>query len=205
MTWLLGGRIIKANRGLIEPALALGQGQIVRVPSFGLKESDEVARAIEKAADNLASAQHKANHDDLTGLPNRSLFYEIVASQAQLAVRNESTFSLLFIDLDGFKKVNDKLGHAAGDEVLRLVAVRIKSLLRLSDTASRLGGDEFAVALPDTTGHDAEIVAAKIVHALSVPYVFDSQVMNINGLFRQYIPKQSLLYVLQEMPGIMRL
>ena len=181
LAWLIGGRIIRANRGLIAPALALGEGKPMHVPIFGLREADEVGEALTKAAERLSVAQYKANHDNLTALPNRGLFYDVVTRHLRLAARNRSTVSLLFIDLDGFKRINDEFGHAAGDEILRLVAARLGKLVRVSDTSSRLGGDEFAVVLPDTGAEYAEIVAKKIVDGLSVPYEVHSQLLRISA------------------------
>ncbi|MBC7415058.1 MAG: GGDEF domain-containing protein [Herminiimonas sp.] len=178
---MIGGRIIRANRGLIAPAFALGEGKPIDVPKFGVREADEVGEALAKASERLLATQHKANHDNLTALPNRGLFYEVVARQMRTAARNKSTLSLLFIDLDGFKKINDQFGHAAGDEILRQVAARFGQLLRASDTSSRLGGDEFAVALSDTEVERAEIVAKKIVEGLSVPYMINSQLLHISA------------------------
>ena len=87
----------------------------------------------------------------------------------------------MFIDLDGFKGINDQFGHAAGDELLRQVAARLAQHLRASDTSSRLGGDEFAVALPDTGEERAKIVAEKIVEVLSAPYLITSQSLRISA------------------------
>lgn len=89
---------------------------------------------------------HMAQHDALTELPNRAAFHDLLSRY--LAGGNEC--ALLYIDLDRFKPVNDSLGHAAGDEVLRLVAERIREELRMDDISARLGGDEFAVLLPET-------------------------------------------------------
>lgn len=181
LAWLLAAKIIAANRGLVAPALALGEGNLIHVPRFGLKEADEVGSALEKAAEKLSISQYKANHDSLTTLPNRTLFYEVVAKQLLLASSNKSPLSLLFIDLDGFKKINDQYGHAIGDEILRCVASRLSSILRQSDTPSRLGGDEFSVALPNTSLECAEIVAKKIIDGLSAPYKIDSRCLHISA------------------------
>ena len=181
LAWLVGGRIVRANLGLIAPALALGEGQHLEVSSFGVKEADEVRKALGRAAQRLVMAQHKANHDNLTNLANRGLFYEIVDKQLRVAARNGSLLSLLFIDLDGFKKINDQFGHAAGDNLLREVASRLRGALRQSDTCARLGGDEFAVALPDTDAQDAELIAVKVIKCLSEPYEFDSSLMHISA------------------------
>ena len=176
-----GRRITEAHRGLIAPALALGTGSRVSVPDFGLKEANAIGEALEFASNKLATAQFNATHDSLTGLPNRFLFYEIISTQIKIARRNKSVLSLLFIDLDGFKQINDQHGHAAGDYLLRTAAERMLSLLRNSDTASRLGGDEFAVALPDTSPEAAALVARKIIDELSQPYHFDERLLHVSA------------------------
>ncbi len=178
---VISRRISKANRGLIAPAMALGTGMPVFVPNFGLKEANEVGQAIESASNKLATAQYNATHDSLTGLPNRLLFYEIVAKQIKMTVRAKSTLSLLFIDLDGFKQINDQHGHIAGDDLLCTAANRLSVMLRSSDTASRLGGDEFAVALPDTSPEAAAMVAKKIIGSLSEPYDFDGKLLRVSA------------------------
>jgi diguanylate cyclase (GGDEF)-like protein len=115
-------------------------------------------------------AMRDAFHDSLTGLPNRSLFLESLNSALQRATRQRSQVTVLFIDLDRFKDVNDSLGHAAGDELLVCVAGRIRSCLRGEDSAARLGGDEFAVLLERTTGDDAGwLVASRIIKSLLDP------------------------------------
>lgn len=181
LAWLVSGRIIRANRGLIVLASALGEGRDLTISRFGVREADEVGAALAKTAEQLAASQHKANHDNLTGLPNRGLFYEIVAKQLRITARNGSPLSLLFIDLDGFKKINDQYGHAAGDHLLCAVASRLGSALRRSDTCARLGGDEFAVALPDTGKLDAELIGLKVIKCLSGPYEFDSHLMHVSA------------------------
>ena len=118
-----------------------------------------------------ARIQHVAHHDSLTGLPNRLLFNDRLAQQLSLAKRDSRRFALLYLDLNRFKPVNDALGHAAGDELLRGVATRIRRLLRESDTLARVGGDEFIVILPSVARRDqAEVVAGKIVAALAAPF-----------------------------------
>jgi diguanylate cyclase (GGDEF)-like protein/PAS domain S-box-containing protein len=113
-----------------------------------------------------ARLRHDADHDPLTGLLNRRRFEEELDCHAIDCVRYGAHGALLLIDLDDFKPVNDRLGHAAGDTVLRRVAEVLRDKLRGSDRIGRLGGDEFAVLLPRGTADEAEAVAEKIVTAL---------------------------------------
>ncbi|MBF0261591.1 MAG: diguanylate cyclase [Magnetococcales bacterium] len=116
--------------------------------------------------------QRLAHHDVLTGLPNRMLFREHALQLLAKAHRTDSTFSVLLLDLDRFKQVNDTLGHAAGDQLLQQVSQRIRNTMRGSDLLARLGGDEFALLIDAL--HDPlniAIVAEKIVHALVEPFM----------------------------------
>ena len=113
--------------------------------------------------------RHQALHDPLTGLPNRVLFVDRL-SHALVRRNRTGGIAALFVDLDDFKDINDSLGHAAGDELLRLVAERLASVLRPEDTACRLGGDEFAFLLEDADRVRAESVARRILVALAEPF-----------------------------------
>jgi diguanylate cyclase (GGDEF)-like protein/PAS domain S-box-containing protein len=117
-----------------------------------------------------AQLAHQAFHDPLTDLANRELFRDRV--EHALARRHGQPLAVLFLDVDDFKKVNDRLGHSAGDKLLLSVADRIRHCLREGDTAARLGGDEFGVLLEDT--RDASIVAERIRHAVGEPMSIDS-------------------------------
>ncbi|GEM44642.1 sensor domain-containing diguanylate cyclase [Deinococcus cellulosilyticus] len=110
-----------------------------------------------------------AHHDPLTGLPNRTLFEDRLQQTLLRASRNQESFALLMLDLDGFKKVNDTLGHDAGDELLIEIACRLRSVLRQSDTVARLGGDEFMVLLPEVNETGALQVAEKIREQIEIP------------------------------------
>jgi diguanylate cyclase (GGDEF)-like protein len=105
---------------------------------------------------------HDSRHDPLTALPNRRAFEERLAVEVARSSRYEHPFSLCLLDLDGFKDVNDRLGHQAGDEVLRAVA-SILDQSRVADDCFRIGGDEFAIVMPETTAKEAGIAAARIV------------------------------------------
>ena len=113
---------------------------------------------------------HQAFHDPVTKLANRALFSDRVEHALMRASRNIPEIAVMFVDLDDFKTVNDSLGHAAGDEVLRAVGERLKSAVRPTDTVARFGGDEFAVLLDGVTGsEDAADAAARILRALDIP------------------------------------
>jgi diguanylate cyclase (GGDEF)-like protein len=117
-----------------------------------------------------AELAHQAFHDALTGLANQALFRDRVGHALERLGRDGSRVAVLFIDLDDFKRVNDSLGHSAGDEMLVTVAARISSCLRAGDTASRLGGDEFAVLIDDVRDDgDAVALAERILEALRRP------------------------------------
>ncbi len=116
-----------------------------------------------------------AHHDALTGLPNRVFFHERL-EQATMQAKRGVPFVLMSLDMNGFKGVNDTLGHAAGDELLQTVAQRLRACVRESDTVARLGGDEFAVIQtgPKEDG-DAVVLAKRLIHALGQPYLLHGQ------------------------------
>ncbi len=118
-----------------------------------------------------ARIHHMAHFDNLTGLPNRVLFNDRLHQSISMARREKRELALCYLDLDGFKAVNDTLGHDRGDELLKLTASRLKHAVRESDTVARLGGDEFAVILPQITGRgDTGLVAEKIIDMLAAPF-----------------------------------
>ncbi len=115
--------------------------------------------------------RHQALHDALTGLPNRTLVLDRVEQMVSRARRRFGVPSVLFIDLDGFKEINDTLGHTAGDLLLRAVGARLEAVLRRSETIGRLGGDEFVVlAEGDTNGPAPELVAERLLEVLREPF-----------------------------------
>jgi diguanylate cyclase (GGDEF)-like protein len=136
--------------------------------------------AIRKQAEETASRQ--AQYDSLTDLPNRSLFLNLLRKELKSADRKGSTVGLMFIDLDGFKDVNDTLGHAAGDLLLQTAAERLISCGRPGDTVARLGGDEFTMILPNLQkSEDATSIAQRILDALSRPFVLDESEAVVSG------------------------
>jgi diguanylate cyclase (GGDEF)-like protein/PAS domain S-box-containing protein len=114
---------------------------------------------------------YMAHHDFLTGLPNRALFQDLLEKSISLSKRTGDIGAVLLLDLDGFKGINDTMGHDAGDLLLKAVAERLREIVRSSDTLARLGGDEFTVVLNNLGNKDeASIVATKIIDVLSRPF-----------------------------------
>ncbi|MGB8434720.1 MAG: GGDEF domain-containing protein [Burkholderiales bacterium] len=129
-----------------------------------------------------AQVRHVAYHDELTGLPNRSLLLDRFNQAVAQGARQGRRVALLFLDLDGFKRVNDELGHGAGDALLQQVAGRLTACIRAGDTACRYGGDEFVIMLPEIDGQEsAAAVAEKIRNQLSAPYLVDGGTVTVTA------------------------
>lgn len=123
-----------------------------------------------------------AYHDTLTGLPNRALFLDRIGQAITQARRSGQSLALMFIDLDGFKAVNDNLGHKYGDVVLQQVAKRLSESVREADTVARFGGDEFVVILPGLSGkRDIDRLANKLLTALALPIPIEDERIVIGG------------------------
>jgi diguanylate cyclase (GGDEF)-like protein/PAS domain S-box-containing protein len=183
------GEVIHENRKVVyEPVTP--DGRSFDIVATSIKNSDgtvskmEVIRnvTVEKEAQKKVKEQqekleYQAYYDSLTGLPNRRLFYDRLEQGIEKAKRNGEKMALLFIDLDRFKEINDSLGHDAGDEVLKIVAQRLRGVIRAEDSLSRLGGDEFTILMQNLKqGQDASVLAQKIFKALSeVMYVDDNE------------------------------
>jgi diguanylate cyclase (GGDEF)-like protein/PAS domain S-box-containing protein len=128
----------------------------------------------------IRQIEQLAHYDSLTHLPNRTLFYDRLGQAIMMAKRNKRSIVLMYIDLDGFKQVNDMLGHYGGDLLLVEVAKRLRLCVRESDTLARLGGDEFTVILNDThEREDMEMLAKKIIESISHLFVLEGRPVNI--------------------------
>jgi diguanylate cyclase (GGDEF)-like protein len=139
-------------------------------------------RQRESRISHARRVEHLAYHDGLTGLPNRSFLSKILDDRIRQAGRYGRQFAVLFLDLDGFKQINDTLGHDAGDDLLREVAKRLEDALRKSDTVARMGGDEFMVLLPEVEGEDqVSIVAGKILATLAEPFQLLGEKFSVTG------------------------
>jgi diguanylate cyclase (GGDEF)-like protein len=129
-----------------------------------------------------AEIRRLAYHDSLTGLPNRNLFYDRFEQAIRHAERENGGFALCFIDLDGFKHINDRYGHVNGDRLLNAVARRLEDAVRSSDTVARFGGDEFVVLLQEVDDRSAaQQLADMLLQTIRQPYILDQQNMLISS------------------------
>ncbi|MFT7491211.1 MAG: diguanylate cyclase (GGDEF)-like protein [Pseudohongiellaceae bacterium] len=136
--------------------------------------------ALNDAKKTSLKHEHSANHDPLTSLANRNLFFSRLTHLTKQLHRYDRHHAILYIDLDFFKKINDKHGHYVGDKVLQLFAQRLVTNIRTGDTAARLGGDEFAVILEEITSEKAQRVSQKLLNEMEKPFLIDKLSLNIN-------------------------
>jgi diguanylate cyclase (GGDEF)-like protein len=162
-------RMKAAIIAMIPAAEALSRSEKVELPPDRYVETQLLGEALKSASAKLTSSEYSAQHDALTGLPNRAFLQVLLPRMHSQSLRQQSALTLLYLDLDGFKAVNDSLGHAAGDEVLTLTAERIQACIRSADIGVRLGGDEFVVVLPNTGRAGALETAERIREALGQP------------------------------------
>jgi diguanylate cyclase (GGDEF)-like protein len=146
------------------------------------RDNARLARKVAQLERDVALARHTANHDPLTGLPNRTLLLDRLRQAVLSAERQQSDVGVLLLDLDGFKQVNDELGHAAGDQLLCQVAARLAASVRACDTASRYGGDEFVILLPGVRGaEDVQAMALKVAAELKGSFVLNGEFVDIGA------------------------
>ena len=178
------------ERPAFECALDLGHGKTwLRVEATPLQEPGQAAAGllftlvdVTDLREQARRNEQRANHDALTGLANRARFEQKLNDAAALCQAQDRRTSVLFIDLDGFKGVNDTLGHQAGDDVLKAVASRIKRVLRGEDLVARLGGDEFAVLLGDVADETViQRVMAKIDKAVREPVAVTGGIASVGA------------------------
>ncbi len=146
---------------------------------FRVRNMLEVRLLHEAARDHGKELESLALTDPLTGLANRRLLVDRLSVEMVHARREHSGLALLYLDLDGFKEINNTLGHAAGDTLLKMVAARLQSTVREEDTVARLGGDEFVIVLRLTEGDDAGQVATKVIAAVARPYLIEGKAASV--------------------------
>lgn len=164
----------RAEEALLQAHGALEQRVVERTAEL----ANANAQLQEEVFERMQAEQriwHVAHHDSLTGLPNRTLLHDRLQQALAHAQRGRHRVGVMFLDLDRFKSVNDTLGHAIGDELLKQVAARLKSVVRAVDTVSRLGGDEFVIVLHEMSSPDDAVqVAEKIIKVLASSVSIDS-------------------------------
>ena len=142
-----------------------------------------ISRDISERKQAEMRLEYLAMHDEMTGLPNRQLFHDRLVQALERARRERhGVLAVMLLDLDNFKDVNDTYGHACGDDLLRLVAQRLQTCLRKSDTAARMGGDEFTIIVEEMSGREGcLLVAQKVLDALSKPMEIEGNVFHITA------------------------
>ncbi|MCB1908943.1 MAG: EAL domain-containing protein [Rhodocyclaceae bacterium] len=184
---IIARSISRPVTALVEFAQRLEAGQYDQgPPAGGSDELGQLANAFNNMRLAISAREQQikamAYHDSLTGLPNRALFNDRLHQAIGVAKRLNHPVSVMLIDLNRFKEVNDTLGHHVGDMLLREVAVRLRGVLaRASDTAARLGGDEFAVLLPTAGSSVAEDMAQRLRRALMQPVVIEDRQLDVEG------------------------
>ena len=178
----------KTTRVIHKHSTLSGEKKIVELTAVPLIDEDGEVYGVVESAHNITELQeiqnrlkHQAEHDSLTDLPNRVLFLDRLNQSLKNAEVDSTSVSVLFIDLDHFKEVNDSLGHSIGDKLLEIVAQKLQNLIRKSDTVARLGGDEFAVILEHFSYVDTVIsVVQSIMDSFKEPLIIDSHQLYVS-------------------------
>lgn len=178
--WFVAGWVARPLHNIAKTADLLSSGASVEIPeSTRIKDIAILSASLRNLVSNLSKTENKLSYmsdmalrDVLTGLPNRAALDDFMARAMSKAKQNRTTLSILYLDLDGFKKVNDAYGHPAGDALLKQVAVRLRDCTRDNEIVARLGGDEFVIILHTSANkpmQEAEIVAARIISKINLP------------------------------------
>jgi diguanylate cyclase (GGDEF)-like protein len=155
---------------------------LVRENAMLGRDNAQLRVQLAQLARKETKARHFAYHDELTGLPNRRLLLDRLTQAIALGARQRKQVAVLFFDLNGFKAINDGLGHVVGDKLLRKVAKRLSECLRTADTACRYGGDEFVIMLPEVDGEEtAAAVEKKIRARIAAPYMIDGNEISMTA------------------------
>ena len=142
----------------------------------------ELQRTLDERNQLQEALARQAFYDPLTGLPNRILFYDRLRQALARVARYQGFVAVLFVDLDGFKTINDRFGHSQGDQLLIFVSKRLLSLMRVEDTVARIGGDEFIILLENEISLEgATKVARRLLEEISLPYMLDAEEVIISA------------------------
>lgn len=178
--WLLATWFTRPLSRIAQAADRLSAGEIMEIPDIkGTREITQLSQSIRHLVASLSNQQTAlgvmeslAHHDPLTGLPNRAALEKYLPRAQQRSQSLGSCLALLYLDLDGFKPINDEFGHAGGDQLLREVAARLRSCLREGDLVARLGGDEFLMVLQVARAEaetQAQVISQRVLKSLSQP------------------------------------
>lgn len=166
-------RPLAYNRMLLQTAWA-AELAALRLAVSAMREE------LNRALDRERRARHLAYHDDLTALPNRRYFHERLAFSLQCSIRESLDLAVIYLDLDGFKTLNDVHGHDAGDHLLRIVAARLQHAVRAGDFVSRLGGDEYACLISGVTARERmQEIALSLFKAVATPFQVGESVITV--------------------------
>ena len=179
-------RLVKKSQEVMDTDLSLSlikdeKGNIVGLVGY----SQDITKRKKAEAELLKQKDildHQAHHDALTGLANRILFNDRLEQSLKKAKRSNTKIAILFIDLDHFKEINDSLGHAVGDDILKIVTSRLNSAIRNEDSIARLGGDEFVVMIDSLIqGQNASLLAQKILEILAKPITLEGHMLYVSS------------------------
>ena len=179
-------RLVKKSQEVMDADLSLSlikdeKGNVVEMVGY----AQDITKRKRAEAEILRQKNillHQAHHDALTGLPNRILFNDRLEQSLKKAKRSHDKIAILFIDLDHFKEINDSLGHAVGDEVLKIVTKRLNNVVRNEDSIARLGGDEFVVMIDNLLqGQNASLLAQKILEVLAQPVTLEGHILYVSS------------------------
>lgn len=183
--WFIAGRITHPLQRITTVADSLKEGGTVTIPTYeGIREIEILSASLRNLVTNLTSTEiqlekmeHVAHRDFLTGLANRNGLDHFLES----AVNSHEHLTILYLDLDGFKAVNDKFGHDAGDELLIEVGARLNQCVEKEDLVSRIGGDEFTIVLTSSSDsiHHGKVVGEQIITLLNKPFVIENELVSI--------------------------
>ncbi|WP_379136494.1 diguanylate cyclase domain-containing protein [Paenibacillus sp. sgz500958] len=188
--WILAGLISRPLSKIAKAADMLSSGEMVEIPTtHRIKDISVLSQSLRNLVNNLTKTESAlgymsdmARHDVLTGLPNRLALDDFLAHAVNKAKQNQTTLSFLYLDLDGFKMVNDTLGHGTGDRLLQEVAFRLLDCTRDNEIVTRIGGDEFVIILNTSAAKamlEAEVVAKRIINTINLPFEIDGEVISV--------------------------